>query len=32
MTWHFDGDRAFFGDIVMMPKWWVELPKVPKEG
>ena len=27
----FDGDRAFFGGIVMMPKWWKELPKVPEE-
>lgn len=26
----FDGDRAFFGGIVMMPRWWRELPKVPK--
>lgn len=28
----FDGDRAFFGGIVMMPRWWCELPEVPKEG
>lgn len=28
----FDGDRAFFGGIVMMPKWWAEMPKVPEEG
>lgn len=27
----FDGDRAFFGGIVMMPKWWAEMPKVPEE-
>lgn len=27
----FDGDRAFFGGIVMMPRWWAELPKVPKK-
>lgn len=27
----FYGDRAFFGGIVMMPRWWAELPKVPKE-
>lgn len=26
----FDGDRAFFGGIVSSPKWWTELPKVPK--
>lgn len=25
----FDGDRAFFGGIVMIPRWWAELPKVP---
>ena len=28
----FDGDRAFFGGIITMPKWWAELPKVPEEG
>ena len=27
----FDGDRAFFGGIITMPKWWAELPKVPEE-
>lgn len=27
----FDGDRAFFGGIVSSPKWWAELPEVPKE-
>lgn len=27
----FDGDRAFFGGIITMPKWWAELPEVPKE-
>ena len=27
----FDGDRAFFGGIITMPKWWAELPEVPEE-
>lgn len=28
----FDGDRVFFGGIVSSPKWWAELPEVPKKG
>lgn len=28
----FDGDRAFFGGIVMLPRWWCELPEAPKEA
>ena len=27
----FDGDRAFFGGIITMQKWWAELPEVPEE-
>ena len=27
----FDGDRVFFGSIVSSPKWWAELPEMPKE-
>ena len=26
-----DGDRVFFGSIVSSPKWWAELPEMPKE-
>lgn len=26
----FDGDRLLFGNIVPLPKWWGELPRVPE--